>query len=187
MPNWAERLHSAAGGVVRRARRWWLAQRGVEMGSACWIQDIMVPRNPWDIRLGRRVMLDRQVVLIATGKRQDTPRIHIGDHVYINRFSVIDATHSVRIGDHTMIGPHCYITDHDHGMEPGTLIKNQPLRGKPVSIGRDCWIGAGATLLKGVQIGDGAVVAAGAVVTSDVDANVICGGIPARPIRHRTA
>ena len=187
MSNWAERLNAAAGGVTRRLRQWWLAQRGVEIGPECWIQNIMVPRNPWDIRLGTGVMLDRQVVLIATGERRDTPRIQIENDVYINRFSVIDATHSVVIGADTMIGPHCYITDHDHGMRPGELIKNQPLRGRPVSIGRDCWIGAGATLLKGVQIGDGAVVAAGAVVTSDVEANVICGGIPARPIRHRTA
>ena len=186
MSNWAEQLHKATAGVARRIRRWWLTQRGAEIGPACWIQDIMVPRNAWDIRLGANVMLDRKVVFIATGDRTSTPRIQLRNSVYVNRFTVIDASESVTIGGGTMIGPHCYITDHDHGMEKGTPVRKQPLQGSPVVIGEDVWIGAGVTILKGVDIGNGAVVAAGAVVTQNVDEDIICGGVPARPIQSRS-
>ena len=67
----------------------------------------------------------------------------------------------------------------------GVYSLTQPLQGAPVRIGNDVWIGAHAVVLKGVTIGDGAVIAAGAVVTKDVPAGVIAGGMPARVIRQR--
>ena len=84
-----------------------------------------------------------------------------------------------------MIGPHCYITDTDHGTRPGDPMRAQPLDTGPVSIGNDVWIAAGVVILKGVTIGDGAVVGAGAVVTKDVPAGTVVAGVPARAIKGR--
>ena len=84
-----------------------------------------------------------------------------------------------------MIGPFCYLTDHDHGMIAGTPIVTQPLVSTPMVLGADVWLGARVTVLKGVTIGEGAIVGAGAVVTRDVPAGAIAAGIPARVIRKR--
>jgi acetyltransferase-like isoleucine patch superfamily enzyme len=103
-----------------------------------------------------------------------------------NRFTFIDASEKIEIGENSMIGPHCYITDHDHGHAVNQPVGQQPLIGSPVCIGREVWIGAGGIILKGVTIGDGAVIGAGAVVTKSVPANVIVAGVPARQIEKRS-
>ena len=69
----------------------------------------------------------------------------------------------------------------DHGLEPGDRATTYPA---PITLGRNVWVGSNATILSGVTIGDNAVVAAGAVVTKDVPADTIVGGVPARPIRR---
>lgn len=84
-----------------------------------------------------------------------------------------------------MIGPYCYLTDHDHAHLPGCLVSDQPLTSARVRIGSDVWLGAGVVVLKGVTIGDNAVVGAGAVVTNDVPAGVKVAGVPARVIGSR--
>ena len=80
-----------------------------------------------------------------------------------------------------MIGPFVYVTDHDHGTKLGKPIAAQQLVAKPVSIGANVWIGAGAIILKGVSIGRDAVIGAGAVVTQDVPEGACVVGVPARP------
>jgi acetyltransferase-like isoleucine patch superfamily enzyme len=80
-----------------------------------------------------------------------------------------------------MIGPYCYITDHDHGAGEGP-VSAQALVEAPVTVGNNVWIGAHALILKGVSIGDNAVIAAGAVVTTDVGAGERVAGVPARRI-----
>lgn len=178
----------APGALIMRLRIVWYRALGARIGARCWIRDIDLPRNPWDIRLHDAVALDRGVILLTTGKRRAPdagPRIIIRSGVYCNRYTMIDATERIDIGENCMIGPHCYITDHDHGTAPGTLVKKQPLVGAPTTIGNDVWIGAGVTILKGVTIGDGAILAAGAVVTKSVEPGTIVGGVPARPIGKR--
>lgn len=155
------------------------------MGPGCWIQDVMIPRNPWDIKLGSGVMLDRHVVLLTTGRQRRSPRICIQDRVYVNRFTVVDATERIEIGPNTMIGPNCYITDHDHGTAAEDRVGDQPFVNEPVDVGTDVWIGAGAIVLKGVEIGDHAIVAAGAVVTKSVPSYGVVAGVPAQVIRVR--
>jgi acetyltransferase-like isoleucine patch superfamily enzyme len=184
MINLAVRLPSVLSMRVRIAR---LKLFGARIRGRCWLRDIEVPRNPWDLDIARGVSLDRWVTLLTTGKRLagGERRIVLHENVYCNRWTMIDATERIEIGARTMIGPHCYITDHDHGIALGTPIPKQPLIGAPVKIGADAWLGAGVTILKGVTVGDGAIIAAGAVVTKDIEANAIVGGIPARTIRHR--
>ena len=84
-----------------------------------------------------------------------------------------------------MIGPACYITDHDHGTACDRPIRQQSLVSAPVVIEDGAWLGAHAIILKGTRIGKGAIVGAGAVVTRDVPAGAIVAGSPARIIGWR--
>ncbi len=167
-----------------RLRILWLKALGAKIDGRCWLRRIEIPRNPWDIHLDR-VALDNQVVLLTTGERSGAPRIVIRSGTYINRFTMIDASERIEIGRNCMIGPFCYITDHDHGFARDQAVNEQPLVGSPVTIGDDVWIGAGATILKGVSVGDGAIIGAGAVVTKNVAADAKVAGVPARQIGVR--
>lgn len=94
---------------------------------------------------------------------------------------------SVSIGAYTMLGPGVSILGNDHVIDrAGTpiIFSGRPVQ-KPTRIGSDVWICAGATILCGVSIGDGAIVAAGAVVTRDVPDFTVVGGVPAKEIRRR--
>jgi maltose O-acetyltransferase len=107
------------------------------------------------------------------------------DGVYLNAGCVILDSAPVRIGAHSMLGPGTQVYCADHHRDPGERRKGIE-RALPVTVGRDVWIGGGARLLPGVSVGDGAIVAAGAVVTRDVPAGATVAGIPACPIRAIT-
>lgn len=169
----------------RRLRCYFLRTLGVHFCGRSWIQKVEIPRNHFDIELHNGVALDRGVTLLATGNRLDYRRIVIGAGTYINRQTMIDASESIRIGANCMIGPFCYITDHDHGTAIASMINDQPLVGSPVRVDDDVWIGAHAIILKGVHIGHGAVVGAGAVVTCDIPPYAVFVGIPARQMSSR--
>ncbi|MCX7396132.1 MAG: acyltransferase [Planctomycetales bacterium] len=173
-------------GVLRRVRQVWLQFRGLRCHGRCWLQSVEIPRNHADIELQAGVALDCGVILLSTGTATSSPRIHIGSGTYINRHTMIDASERIEIGAHCMIGPFCYITDHDHGTKLGLPIAEQPLFGSAVIIEDGCWIGAHVTILKGVRIGAGAIVGAGAVVNRDVARNSIVVGVPAREIGLRS-
>ncbi len=87
----------------------------------------------------------------------------------------------VRIGAGCMIGPFCYLTDHDHDLQSncGALIS------KATIVENDCWLGAHVTILKGVVVDAGSIVGAGSVVTKSVPRNSLAVGNPARVIRAR--
>ncbi len=171
--------------IAIRWRRFKFSLLGVRLGRHCWLQNISIPRNPWDIQLGDHVSLDQGVVLLATGDRKPQPRILIGQGSYINRYTMIDAHERIEIGDNTFIGPFCYITDGDHQHRRDQPVQRQPMTTVPVKIDRDVWIGAGAIILKGVTLGQGAIVGAGAVVTQDVAPFAIVAGVPAKQIGER--
>lgn len=176
-------LARLAAGLSSRRRNLWFRALGVRMSGYVWLRQISIPREYPSITLERGVMLDEHVVLLCTSDGRPHV-IRIGQGTYINRFTMIDASIQIEIGSDCMIGPHCYITDHDHGFAPGSLIREQPLRGAPTRIGNNVWIGAGAIILKGVTIGSGAVVGAGAVVSRSVAAEAIVTGVPARAKEH---
>jgi maltose O-acetyltransferase len=176
------RYPRAIGSRIRIAR---LRIMGVSVGRKCWIRRIHVPRNPWDIVIDESVALDDEVVLLTTGARKAKPRLHIGRGTYVNRFTMFDASDSIYIGARCMIGPFCYVTDHDHGFGGEEPISAQALVEAPVSVGNNVWIGAHAIILKGVSIGDNAVIGAGAVVTANVGVGERVAGVPARGLARR--
>lgn len=92
----------------------------------------------------------------------------------------------IHIGSRVEIAANCAFYNYDHGTTAGTVIMEQPLRTRGDIVVEDgAWLGHGVTVLQGVTIGAGAVVAAGAVVVSDIPANAIAAGIPARVVKFR--
>lgn len=109
--------------------------------------------------------------------------IHVGDHLIINYGCTILDVAEVTMGDWVMIGPHVLISTVNHPLSPRGR-RNRLGNAAPVRIGDDVWVGGHATILPGVTIGDGAVVAAGAVVTKDVPPYTVVAGVPARVVKQ---
>ncbi len=113
--------------------------------------------------------------------------IRVGSHNYFNRNVMLDACGVIEIGDHNMFGPEVYITDSNHGFGGGIDPGTAPMQVGRVRIGNRCWIGAKAVILKDVELGDGCVVAAGAVVTRSFAPGSLIAGVPAKLVRCLTA
>lgn len=171
-------------GLASRWRNLYLRLRGVHFGGYVIIRrDVEVARNHGDIEIGRGVSLDRGVVLLVVGNSGGNIRLRIGEDTYINRGTMLDAASELVIGRDCAIGPGCYLTDHDHRFVANTPPLQLPLVTRPTRIGNRVWIGARAIVLKGVSIGDDAVIGAGSVVTRDVPSATVAMGVPARVMR----
>jgi len=111
----------------------------------------------------------------------------IGDRCVIGRGSHIVAHESITIEDDVWTGPYVYVTDQNHGYEdPSTPIGNQFPINRPVRIGAGSWVGAGAIILPGANIGRNVVVAAGSVVRGKVPDRCVVAGVPAKIVREHT-
>ena len=123
-------------------------------------------------------------------------RISIGNNVYVGNGTVFDCVMSIRVNDDVLISYGCLISDSDNHSVRYSVRRNDlrdwrrggghdwsTTESAPILIGRGAWIGARAIILKGVTIHEGAVVAAGAVVTQDVPEYAIVAGNPARVVR----
>lgn len=107
--------------------------------------------------------------------------IHLGKDVLINYNCTFIDTASITIGDHTKIGPDCHLVTAVHPKDP-VERRTHIVRGEPIKVGDDCWLGANVTVLPGVTIGDRCIIGAGSVVTKDVPDDSIYAGDPAHPI-----
>jgi virginiamycin A acetyltransferase len=150
---------------------------------------IFAPDISFTARLGSQCRFEAGV--------QIGPNVEVGDQTYANQGAIVG---SGKIGKFCSIGYSCCIGLHEHPLD--YLSPSPRLYGartlfrepcawndfqRPPVIGNDVWLGAHATVLQGVSIGDGAVVAAGAVVTKDVPPYAIVGGVPAKTLRYRFA
>ena len=177
-------LVRCSAGLASRGRNRWFRLLGVEITGYVWLRDVSIPRQWSDITLEAGCGLDDGVVLLSSGPARAN-KLVIRSGTYVNRFTMLDAHERIEVGADCMIGPHCYISDGDHGMAPGVPVGKQLMKTRPVIIGEGVWLGAGVIVLKGVTIGRNAVVGAGAVVTKDVAPNAIVAGIPARMLNKR--
>lgn len=130
--------------------------------------------------IGRRVVY-YSGVWIFTGRY-----LRVGDDVDFAKDVLVTSEGGVSIGDRTLIGYRSQIISSNHRVPnaPGKIFYSGHEK-KAVNIANDVWIGAGSIILPGVNIGEGAVVAAGSVVTRDVAAFTMVGGVPAKLIRNR--
>lgn len=109
--------------------------------------------------------------------------VHFGKNVYANfNLTMVDDTH-IYVGDYTMFGPNVTVAAAGHPILP-ELREQAYQYNEPVRIGKNCWIGAGAVIVPGVEIGDNTVIGAGAVVTRNIPANVVAAGNPCRVLRE---
>ncbi len=106
--------------------------------------------------------------------------IRFGKNIFVNSGCSFQDQGGITIGDGTLIGHQVVLATINHAQDPS---RRGDMTFAPITIGRNVWIGAHATILPGVTIGDGAIIAAGAVVRQDVPANTIVGGVPARVIK----
>lgn len=105
----------------------------------------------------------------------------IGKNVFINHACSFLDMGGITIEDKVLIGPRVNLVTENHPLDPED---RRALITSPIILKQNAWIGAGATILPGVTIGENAVVAAGAIVTKDVDPNTVVGGVPARLIKN---
>jgi acetyltransferase-like isoleucine patch superfamily enzyme len=180
------RLVAICQGVKSRWRNLYYRMLGVKLQGYVWLRHIEIPRNYQEIELAAGVSLDRGVVLLCSGPATGSVKIHIGAGTYINRNTMLDATQRLEIGNQCAIGPGCYLTDHDHGMDPALPPLDQPMISSPTRLEHEVWLGARVIVLKGVTIGARAVVGAGSVVTKDIPADAVAVGVPARVVRYRS-
>ncbi len=109
--------------------------------------------------------------------------VHFGDYVYANfGLTLVDDTH-IFVGDHTLIGPHVTLCTAGHPILPELRERGYQYNAS-VTVGRNCWLGAGVIVLPGVTIGEESVIGAGSVVTRDIPPRVVAVGTPCRPVRE---
>lgn len=174
----------------------WISNEIAFVGKHSHIGQLRLFRGGEFISIGSNTSIGRQSVLTAwdeyAGERF-TPSIRIGDNCCIGEFCHITACHSITIGNGVLTGRFVYISDNSHGDYSRTSLEEQlalrpilrSLRVKgPVNIGDNVWLGDRVTILSGVTIGEGAVVATNAVLTHDVPAYTVVGGVPARIIKY---
>jgi acetyltransferase-like isoleucine patch superfamily enzyme len=177
-----EKWRNLASILRGRMRAQLLAWRGAavdgkaHLGTGCRVD------RPWCVKIGKRFFAEELTYLKVVA---DSALLEFGEFVFIGRGSEFDVMEKVSVGDHTVIAPGCFITDHNHGIGAGQRIDQQPCVAKPVAIGRDVWLGAKVIVLAGVEIGDGAVVAANAVVTRNVPPLAVVAGTPAKLLYFR--
>jgi acetyltransferase-like isoleucine patch superfamily enzyme len=139
------------------------------------------------IHLGDHVSIARDSILFCTGViAQKGTGITIGDRTGISARAYLAGQGGITIGNDVIMGPNVQIFSENHNFSDRLItIKEQGVTRQSVSIGNNCWLGAGATILAGVTIGDGCVVAAGSVVNKSFAENSIVAGVPAQAIKSR--
>ena len=115
-------------------------------------------------------------------------RVSIGAKTVLGQECTISAFQHVSIGRECVIADRVMLIDFDHGVvDVDRPIRQQGIYKRDVRVGHNVWIGYGACILRGVTVGDNAIIGTNAVVTADVPANAVVGGVPAKLIRMRAA
>lgn len=157
-----------------------MEEETVEIAPGCFV----APEAGIFAELGRAVRLGPGCTVAAHAFLHGP--LTLGAQVSVNAHASVDGgAAGITIGEGTRIATGAALYAFDHGLAPDRAIREQPVTSKGITVGADVWIGARACVTDGVVIGDHAVIGAGAVVTHDVPAWAIVGGVPARVIGDR--
>ena len=140
---------------------------------------------PHQVSLGDNCILEEDVFFKFDGIWKEGSAINIADRVFIGAGCEFNIRNGIEIGNDGLIASGCKFIDHDHGFSYGELIRTQHGTEAAIKIGDDVWLGCNVLVLKGVEIANGAIVAAGAVVTKSIGKEEIWGGVPAKKIGDR--
>lgn len=155
----------------------------ISIGRDCQIDDgaILDFRFGGSIVLGNRVTVRSGAILSPHGGS-----IRLDDDSGVNHYTILYGHGGLSIGKFVRFAAHCLVIPANHGFDDLTKpISIQALTMQGITIGDDVWVGGHCTILDGVTIGNGAVVAAGSVVSKNVDPQSIIAGVPARKLRVR--
>lgn len=140
---------------------------------------------PQCITIGRKCFFEPNVTFKVDAPWSLEKRVVIGDEVFIGAGVELNIARHISIGNRALIASGCRFIDHNHGFEKSGPIRPQYGDVGAIEIGDDVWLGVNVVVLTGVNIGEGAVVGAGAVVTKNIPSNEVWAGIPARKINNR--
>jgi acetyltransferase-like isoleucine patch superfamily enzyme len=125
-------------------------------------------------------------IIVSTSLNQVGDYIKIGNNVGIGEFAYLGGAGGLEIGDECIVGQYLSCHPENHVYEDiNVSIRHQGVTRKGIKIGNNCWIGSKVTILDGVEIGSGSIIAAGAVVNKSFPANSIIGGVPAKLLKNR--
>jgi acetyltransferase-like isoleucine patch superfamily enzyme len=165
--------------LLTPAGRRWRSDGPLFLGTGLELK--IEPRG--QIRFGRFVWIGDETKI-----RCHEGVVEIGSKTVMGQECTISAYQRVRIGEQCVIADRAMFIDFDHGIvEVERPIRSQGIYKRDVEVGNNVWIGYGACILRGVSVGDNSVIGTNSVVTKDVPANAVVGGIPARIIRMRKA
>lgn len=140
------------------------------------------------VSFGKGVSVGEGTRILCTGSLKSIGKgIKVGDNVGMGEYCHYGCAGGIEIGDDTIVGIYVTMHSENHVFDDiAKPIRSQGVSHKGIKIGRDCWIGAKVTVLDGAIVGNGCVVAAGAVVRGTFPDNCIIGGVPARILKYRT-
>ena len=175
--------HTVARGLCAVRKLYWRVQ-GMHIGQEVRFSNLEVTW-PHKVRLGDRCSLESGVYFNAAGPYTDGVSIEIGEGTFVGTGCEFNISNHLSVGANSLIAAGTRFVDHNHGTALGAFIKDQPETSGAITLGADVWVGANSMILQGVTIGEGAVVAAGSVVTRAVSPYTVVAGCPARAIRRR--
>jgi acetyltransferase-like isoleucine patch superfamily enzyme len=167
------------------SRKLYLQLLGAKIGAGTRMPRCEVPW-PHQIQIGSGCILESNIYYKYDGYWVPGPNIVIGNNTFIARNVEFNVQTKIEIGDDCAIGGNCIFADHHHSDALGPVrMRDQETLAAPIKVGNDVLIVGNSVILKGVQIGDGAVIGVGSVVTGAIPAREVWAGIPAKKIRNR--
>ena len=152
-------------------------------GNNVWIdKNVKFMRYTKNLSIKQDVVIKEGAKLCSCNK---LAKILIGENTTVGYYNFFFASKGITIGDNCLIAPFVYIVDSNHQAKLGELINQQENLSEEIIIGNDVWIASNVTILKGVNIGDGAIIAANSVVNKNLEAYTVVGGSPAKFISKR--